>query len=163
MLSTSYPSSELMPYKGSTQFPDQDKEVVEITLREAAKKAQGNGKDKIKCNCSSTCKKGRCSCRLAGFNCTSHCHPKNSSCLNRESEPKVVPVMERRKRKLERRTECKIKRKKFISTSSLCNESIEMLKSNNWLGDEHIEAANCLLRSKFPNLIGLYNPVLGQD
>ena len=82
ILSTYYPSSELMPYQGVLEFPsiDYNPNASTITLREAAQ----TQRDRIRCNCSSNCKKGRCSCRSAGLDCSSHCHPRNSSCLNKK-------------------------------------------------------------------------------
>ena len=149
-----------MPYKGAVRFPDinKNKEPKTISLREAAQRTQkGVNRDKIKCNCTSSCQKGRCSCRSAGLDCNSHCHPKNHSCLNKEVIEEDSSKIAERKRRLVVKSEPK--KKRWRGTLKADFEAIE---KNSWLGDEHIEAANCLLRNQFPNQAGFYHPVLGQ-
>ena len=80
VLTNCYPSSELMPYQGTANFK-YTQESPTVTLREAVMTRKGG----TKCNCIGSCKSGRCSCRHIGFECSCHCHPKNSSCLNKDS------------------------------------------------------------------------------
>ena len=47
--------------------------------------------------------------------------------------------------------------------ASTCFNTLTAIERNSWLGDEHIEAANCLLRNQFPNQAGFRHPVLGQS
>lgn len=148
ILSTCYPSSELMPYKGSY---DCGSKSCTISLREAAKIQQ---RDKVKCNCNSTCKRGRCSCRAAGFDCSSHCHPNNSACLNKESDDCVITEVEHpdgmsklaiRKHKLELKSRQKRKHRKIENDSEASHINIrdrEEITNHQWLRYSHIIAAN---------------------
>ena len=43
----------------------------------------GGGQGMAKCNRTTTCLKGRCSCKLAKLLCNSRCHHNNSKCLNK--------------------------------------------------------------------------------
>lgn len=43
--------------------------------------------------------------------------------------------------------------------NTLCRQ----VKKGNWLTDKHIDAANWLLKIQFPDAIGLYSPLLGQN
>lgn len=47
----------------------------------------------------------------------------------------------------------------FNLNAKLCNT----IKRGHWLTDKHIEAANQLLQNQFPESVGLYNPLLGQN
>ena len=146
-----------MPYQGILNFDDQTKKVCTISLREAAMKEKMGRK--IKCNCSSTCLRRRCSCRTAGLLCSSHCHPKNSKCLNTDDDiPKVGP---NRKRKLELRAVQKAKKVKIPNHPD--DKDLKSISGNAWLEDVHIDAANHLLMKQFPKLAGLYPTVYGQD
>ena len=81
-----------MPFKGSVSFSyikDHSK-LPTITLRDAAQ----TGRDKLKCICKKGCKDKHCACRAAGFNCSSHCHPKSISCANQmESDCEITDVI----------------------------------------------------------------------
>lgn len=72
-----------MPYHGEVIFKYTAESPV-VTLRQAARTYE----DSIKCNCTGCCAKSRCSCRQKGFKCSSHCHPKNYSCLNKDESDK---------------------------------------------------------------------------
>ena len=81
IISTWYPSGELMPYTGSVPFKysaDSSK-LPTLSLREAAR----TKKDQLKCNCTKGCKNRHCPCKGSGGYCTSHCHPKHA-CTNKE-------------------------------------------------------------------------------
>ena len=75
ILANCYPSCEL-----KSHHPDYKAKLPTIPVRKAARTQRGG----TKCNCSSTCRSGRCSCRLARLECSSHCHQKNSTCLTRK-------------------------------------------------------------------------------
>ena len=80
ILSTCYPTGELMAYTGSVPFKysaDSSK-LPTLSLREAARTKI----DQLKCNCTKGCKNRR-PCKGSGGYCTSHCHPKRA-CTNKE-------------------------------------------------------------------------------
>ena len=167
ILSNWYPSGELMPFKGSVPFSyikDHSK-LPTITLREAAQ----TGRDKLKCTCKKGCKDKHCACRAAGFNCSSHCHPKSKSCANQmESDCEITGVV-----KVEKSTKIKasqneakggrvLTKKATLSTTS-AEKLDKAIKEGKWLGDIHINAALKMIKSQFPSLAGLYDCLLGQN
>ena len=148
-----------MPYQGSLQFPSISKDSTHIpttSLRAASLKTK---RDKIKCNCTSTCRRGRCSCRLGGQECSNHCHPKNSSCLNKDLV--LMKVEHSVNKKSVKSSEVKSKKRRKIVPKSL--SITEEIQTNCCLQDSPIEAANRFLKNQFRSQAGLYNPVHGQD
>ena len=144
-----------MPYQGSFRYSGKN-EVI-LSLREAAKKSQKGKRDKTKCLCSSTCKIGRCSCRCAGLSCSSHCHPKNFSCLNKEVEDNsMLKSQQQLKRK-------RIPQKTSEPKPKCQKRNVDAIKNGEWLGDQEIECANLLLRKQFPEIHGFHSPLLGQN
>ena len=64
IISTWYPSGELMPYTGSVPFKysaDSSK-LPTLSLREAAR----TKKDQLKCSCTKGCKNRHCPCKGSG-------------------------------------------------------------------------------------------------
>ena len=155
-----------MPYKGS--FDSASTLPSTISLREAAKIQQ---RDKVKCNCNGTCKKGRCSCRNAGLECTTHCHPKSTACLNKDclitkvEHPDGMSKLAVRKHKLELKSKQKGKHRKIATEASPINirDLEDTISNHRRLQDSHINAANSILKNQFPKVSGLYNPQLGVD
>ena len=47
-----------------------------------------------------------------------------------------------------------------VSETKLTNSDKEILQSDAWLNDKHITAAQCLLKSQYPTVLGLQNPML---
>ena len=57
---------------------------ISVSVREAAVEIDiVGGQGMLKCNCTTTCSKGRCSCKKANFKCNSRSHLDNSKCLNK--------------------------------------------------------------------------------
>ena len=159
-----------MPYQGTANFK-YTQELPTVTPREAVKVRKGG----TKCNCTGSCKRGRCSCTHVGFECSSFCHLKNSSCLDKdnsevnddkctitkvENSSSVSSLSKRRKNQVE--VQCKLKHRKVASGVSVDDEEKRIIKEGGWLNDKHIEAANILLRKQFPSVVGLQSRVLGQ-
>ena len=59
---------------------------VNVSLREAARRAYPRKIDRKKCNCRGKCDTKRCPCYAIGEECTSHCHPSHS-CRRRKTQP----------------------------------------------------------------------------
>lgn len=186
-----------MSFNGILQFPSPSTETPKISLREAAKKTHKTPKDKTKCSCTGTCQRGRCSCRSVGYYCSSHCHPKNRSCLNRDDDvvvtkiekydvvprkleikssqgetlssdtaldgASVASILAKRKRKLMIREQPESRPAKIKKKEDLSKRSLKLIRNCSWLEDDHIDAANFLLKKQFPELLGLYPPTWAED
>ena len=50
----------------------------------------------------------------------------------------------------------------WLESLQLKQADRDILDSNNWLNDRHIEAVHFLLKKQFPNLLGLQNPIIAQ-
>ena len=166
IISTCYPSGELMPYTGSVPFKysaDSSK-LPTLSLREAAR----TKKDQLKCNCTKGCKNRHCPCKGSGGYCTSHCHPKHA-CTNKECHETADGDEECRVTgadDCDDINELKVKKNRNrVKTAKHKAEAtmIKSVQSGDWLDDTHMNAASSLLSSQFPSLCGLYSTLLGQN
>ena len=68
----------------SNQLNIEVKLNIRVTVCEAASSIDiAGGQGMLKCNCTTTCQSGRCSCKKAKLMCNSRCHHNNSKCLNK--------------------------------------------------------------------------------
>ena len=110
--------------------------------------------------------KGRCSCRQAVLKCSSHCHPKNYSCMNKDSSEQkcfstlskgndeectitmvdcaktTTSLLKRRKKQMDVKT----KYRKILPDIPLKDIEIEVISEGGWLHDTHIQAASAMLK-----------------
>ena len=162
IISTWYPSGELMPYTGSVPFKysaDSSK-LPTLSLREAAR----TKKDQLKCNCTKGCKNRHCPCKGSGGYCTSHCHPKHA-CTNKECHETDDGVEECTVTGADCDDKMKVKKRKPIKNAKHKSVAamITSVQSGDWLDDMHMDAASSLLSSQFPSLCGFYSTLLGQN
>ena len=162
IISTWYPSGELMPYTGSVPFKysaDSFK-LPTLSLREAAR----TKKDQLKCNCTKGCKNRHCPCKGSGGYCTSHCHPKHA-CTNKECHETDDRVEECTVTGADCDDKMKVKKRKPIKNAKHKSVAamITSVQSGDWLDDMHMDAASSLLSSQFPSLCGFYSTLLGQN
>ena len=111
-----------------------------VTLREAAQKFHPKNRFLAKrCSCKGSCKTDKCSCRANKVTCSTHCHP-NSTCANREeSNANVTP--------------CRL----------LSPKDCLLINGKACLTDQHMRAANELLKTEFVTVSGLEDTVLQQN
>ena len=126
--------------------------------------------------------KGRCSCRQAVLKCSSHCHPKNYSCMNKDSSEQkcfstlskgndeectttmvdcaktTTSLLKRRKKQMDVKT----KYRKILPDIPLKDIEIEVISEGGWLHNTHIQAASAMLKKQFALTVGFQSPVLGQ-
>lgn len=113
----------------------------ELTLREAARlHSPDTVFTKGYCDCGSGCGSKRCPCRSKAITCSTHCHS-STTCLNKD-EPQDLG----------------------ISGPSLSQDDMLKLSSPmEYLNDNHINAAQMLLRQQFPDANGLQDTLLQQN
>ena len=162
IISTWYPSGELMPYTGSVPFKysaDSSK-LPTLSLREAAR----TKKDQLKCNCT----KGGARIGIVLVKdlevCTSHCHPKRA-CTNKECHETDDGVEECTVTGADCDDKMKVKKRKPIKNAKHKSVAamITSVQSGDWLDDMHMDAASSLLSSQFPSLCDFYSTLLGQN
>ncbi len=79
-----YSRNQFIPCVESFMGLDEVVKDKEVSLREAARlDSIGTGQGFFKCNCSGSCKNGRCKCFKADVKCNSRCHGTNSKCKNK--------------------------------------------------------------------------------
>lgn len=167
IISTCYPSGELMPYTGSVPFKysaDSSK-LPTLSLREAAR----TKKDQLKCNCTKDARIGIV--LVKDLEVIIQVTAIQSVLVQIRSAMKQLMGM----RSVERVTgaddcddinELKVKKnRKRVTTAKHKTEAtmIKSVQSGDWLDDTHMDAASSLLSSQFPSLCGLYSTLLRQN
>ena len=57
---------------------------ISVSVRKVAGEIDiGGGQGMLRCNCTTTCSNGRCSCKKANLKFNSRCHHNNSKCLSK--------------------------------------------------------------------------------
>lgn len=82
-VSNSYSRSELV--KGDCAIVTVGEVNTDVkSLRQLASlHSDHGGQGFSKCICGSTCASKRCTCKKSGVKCNSHCHPRNTKCINK--------------------------------------------------------------------------------
>ena len=136
-LRNKYRCGDLQEYTGTVTVDN----TRVVSLREASIAANPATKfTSRKCNCTGGCKNQRCACLKNKVHCSTHCHP-GTTCLNcAAAEPCQSPPTP--------------------SRFPLTPKDINDVERREWLNDQHINAANELLKCTFPGSVGLCDPVL---
>ena len=99
------------------------------------------------CGCTGYCQDKRCGCKGKKLRCSLQCHPTSKFCMNnwKKKDPFI-----------------RVTRQTFLNNTCLSDEDLKSLRNlEGALNDNHIQAAQNLLRKQFPNIAGLQSPLCG--
>ena len=136
LLKTKYAAGDIERFSGEVT-PDV---TTEITLREAAKREHPENKyTKGFCDCATGCQSKRCPCRVKNITCWTHCHGSNT-CYNKE-EPEDLGI---------------------VGPKLTQDDTIDLSTPTTYLNDNHMNAAQAILRKQLPEANGLQDTLLQQ-
>ena len=114
----------------------------ELTLREAARRHHPeNLFTKSFCDCASGCASKRCPCLAKNIKCSTHCHSA-TTCKNKEG-PQILGLQQ--------------------SVSLTERDNDDLKSTSSFLNDNHINAAQRILKNQFPEASGLQDTLLQQN